>query len=378
MIIRVPITIKLLALVLAAGGLVFFSQGCSLDSRADSLTEPYLHRVETSEIRFEPGYDVLREFAGEVQAGQSSELGFEFPGQLLELYVDEGESVVAGQLLARMDTGLLQAERDQLTAQKAELQAELETAQRNLERVEKLQSEQLASERELDELKGRTRVLQASLQRADAGVEANGIRMAKSELRAPFSASIVQRFLDSGVVVSAGQPVFSLVDAGMREVRAGVPAAIADRLNIDDSVWVLVGEKQIEGRLIAKGPVVDQATRSRVVRVWVADDLPPGGLAYLQIAVPNEQRGAWVPDSAVTEGARGTWVVYAVIDSGDNRAHLESRSVVIHHASENTLFVSGALDDGERVVTSGLHRLAPGQLVRPSAGNLFADAYQGH
>ena len=142
MINRVPMHIKLIALALIAGGLVFFSQGCSLDSRADGLSEPYLHRVETSEVRFEPYYEVMREFAGEVQAGQSSELGFEFPGQLLELYVDEGEAVEAGQLLARMDTGLLQAERDQLNAQKAELQAELETTQRNLARVEKLQSEQ--------------------------------------------------------------------------------------------------------------------------------------------------------------------------------------------------------------------------------------------
>jgi RND family efflux transporter MFP subunit len=366
--------IKLTTLVFTIAFSGFLLQGCNLEGRADIAAEPYLHRVETRTVRFDSSYDVRREFAGEIKAGQSSELGFEFPGQLEELYVDEGDYVVAGQLLAQQDTGLLGAERDELAARRAELQAELETAQRNLERVKRLQSDKLASERELDDLAGRTRVLQASLQRVDAALQANSIRFEKSELRAPFDADIARRLLDSGVVVNAGQAVFSLVDSGVREVRAGVPANMADRMAAGDLVSVRAGKQLVEGLLIAVGPVVDQATRSRVVRVRVADDLPPGGSAYLQIGVPMNQRGAWIPDAAVTEGVRGTWVVYAAQDSGDNRARLESRSVVIHHARGNELFVSGALEEGDRVVTSGLHRLAPGQLVRTGLGDLIADA----
>ena len=282
--------------------------------------------------------------------------------------------MVAGQLLAQLDTRLLEAERNELAAQRAELQAELETAQRNLARVEKLQSERLASERELDDLAGRTRVLEASLQRVDAALQANSIRFEKAELRAPFDAGIAQRLLDSGVVVNAGQAVFSLVEADVREVRAGVPAAIANRLNLGDAITVRADSVVAEGQLIALGPVVDQATRSRVVRVRVAGNLRPGGLAYLQIGVPMDQRGAWVPDSAVTEGVRGTWVVYAAEDVGDARARLEARSVTVHYARENDLFVSGALIQGDQIVTSGLHRLAPGQLVRTGEDKLIADA----
>ena len=362
----------LLALSLAGSAMLL--QGCSLEGRADNSPEPYLHLVQARTVQFEPAYDVVREFAGEIQAGQSSELGFEFPGQLKTLYVDEGDSVVAGQPLAQLDTGLLEAERDELTAQRAELLAELETAQRNFARVERLQSERLASERELDELAGRTRVLQASLQRVDAALQANRIRFEKSELRAPFDAEIAQRLLDSGVVVSAGKAVFSLVDAGVREVRAGVPAAVAEGLGAGEVVRVRSGETLAAGQLIALGPVVDRATRSRVARVRVTNDLPPGDIAYLQITVPVDQRGTWIPDSAVTEGVRGTWVVYAAEDDGDARARLTSRSVVIHHARDNELFVSGALANGDQVVTSGLHRLAPGQLVRMDTGEFIADA----
>jgi hypothetical protein len=95
----------------------------------------------------------------------------------------------------------------------------------------------------------------------------------------------------------------------------------------------------------------------------VAEDWAPGTLAYVALGVPVDTAGAWLPDVAVTEGARGTWVVYAAVGQGDHEAVLESRSVIVHHARGNELFVSGALRDKDRVVATGLHRLAPGQRV---------------
>ena len=364
MIINTKQGFKFAAAFLLAVSSVAALQGCGRESRADATASPYLHRVETAPVRLQPDYRIEREFAGEVQAGQSSRLGFELPGQLEALTVNVGDTVTAGDLMARLDTSLLESERAELTAQRAELQAELETTQRNLERIERLRTEQLASERERDELQGRTRVLQASLQRLDAALQANRTRFEKSELRAPFDAAIAGRLVDLGVVVDAGQPVFQLEQSGVREVRAGVPVALADTLGNGQSVRIRVGQNVTSGQVIGLNPVVDQATRSRTVRVRVTEDWAPGDLAYLQFEVPVATTGAWLPDSAVTEGARGTWVVYAAVDAGDARWRLETRSVVIHHARRNELFVSGALNDSDRVVSGGLHRLAPGQMVR--------------
>jgi multidrug efflux pump subunit AcrA (membrane-fusion protein) len=332
-------------------GILLALGGCNWDTRAAVLDEPYLHLVKTQSVSMQPGYRVEREFAGEVEATQTSELGFEFPGRIEALLVDEGDSVRAGQLLARQDTSLLESERDELTARRAELQAELETAERNLARVERLQADNLVSE------------------------QANRVRLGKSELRAPFDAGIARRLADSGVVVDTGMPVVSLVQSGAREVRAGVPARIADDLAPGDEVLVRVGSQVASGQVAGLGPVVDPLTLSRAVRVRVQEDWPPGQVAYLQTAVPVDSRGAWLPDSAVTEGMRGTWVVYAAVDAGDHRAELEVRSVVIHHVRDNELYVSGALEDGDRVVAAGLHRLAPGQQVRfEDTTRMIADA----
>jgi RND family efflux transporter MFP subunit len=366
--------LKYAGLALIATAAVTITAGCNWDSRADSAP-PELHRVTTVPVEFQPGYRVDREFAGEVQAGQSSRLGFEFAGEVAELYVDIGDAVTAGQALARLDARLLQSERDELQARQAELQAELETAQRNLARIERLQAESLASERELDDLIGRTRVLQASLQRVDAALMANALRLEKSVLKAPFAAVVAERAIDSGAVVAPGAPVFGLVQAAVREVHIGVPDALAAALGRGDTVAVRAGEASADGTVLGLGPVVDQATRSRVVRIGIDEDWAPGELAYVSLGVPVETSGAWLPDTAVTAGARGTWVVYATVDQGDGEALLEARSVVIHHARGNRLFVSGAVNPGDSVVAAGLHRLAPGQRVRTAALQQFAAAH---
>lgn len=344
-------------------------QGCGADSHAAQDSEPYLHNVATHVVSLQPGYLLEREFAGEVRAGQASELGFELAGQVTDLLVDEGDEIERGQVLARLDTNLLESRRDELAAQLEELRAERDTTRRDLERVERLSTENLASERERDNLAGRVRVLEASLDRVAATFEANEIRLAKSELKAPFHSRIAQRHVDSGVVVDAGTPVFTLVESGAREVRAGVPLSIADTLAVGDSIEVRAGDDLVDGQVIQVGAVVNQATRSRAVRVAVDEAWAPGEIAYLKVGVEIDTSGAWLPDSAVTEGVRGTWVVYVAKPEGDGRAVIESRSVVIHHASAARVFVSGALHEGDQVIAGGLHRLAPGQPVRttPSA-----------
>lgn len=362
------------ASVIGAVAAAVLLQGCGPDIHASPAGDTYLHTAKTHTIELRPGYQLEREFAGEVRAGQSSELGFELAGQVTELMVDEGDAIARGQILARLDTELLFSRRGELKAQSEELQAELETIRADFERVARLQRDNLASERELGNLAGRVRVLEASLDRVQATRDANEIRIQKSELRAPFDSRIAARHIDSGVVVDAGTPVFSLVETGVREIRAGVPVKLAEGLEVGRELEVRAGQSDARGQVIQVGPVVNQATRSRAVRVAIDRDWSPGEIAYLGIPVEVEEEGAWLPDTAVTEGVRGTWVVYVAVPQGDGRATLESRSVVIHHASGGRLYVSGAIANGEQIVAGGLHRYAPGQWVRPTEVPTIADA----
>lgn len=350
--------------------------GCWDQGHADASDGAYLHLAQTITARKEESYPFRREYAGEVQAHQSSLLGFELSGQVSRLFVNEGDPVVAGQLLASLDTRLLLARGDELEARKRELSTELALARRNLERVTRLRKDNLASEREQDELQSRTEVLSAGVQRIQAELAANSIRLQQSELRAPFDARIASREVDSGAVVAAGTPVLRLVESARREVRVGLPVTVAEQMRRGDRIQVRVNDQWFSGPVLAIGPAVDQATRSRAVRIGIDQDWSPGALAYVGIDEPVRQNGFWLPDTAVTEGLRGTWVAYIAVDNGDGQYRIEARSVQIHHVHRSRLYVSGALGDGELVLMAGLHRYAPGQVIRVVNNEWIADARQ--
>jgi RND family efflux transporter MFP subunit len=347
-------------------------QACGRDGFAAVEGTAYLHRVNTETVKIELGYLVEREFAGLVKANQNSDLGFELAGRVDRLFVNEGDTVSQGQVLARLDNSLLLSQQDELKARADALISELSLASRNLQRVQQLRQDGLASEREGDELSNRVQVLQASLRELEAAQKANQLRLDKSVLLAPFAARIGSRRVDSGTVVDAGTPVFSLVESGAREVRVGIPPALFSGLQNGDRITVRSGEESIRGTVLARGAAVDPSTRTRPLRILVDALWTPGELAYAQLDQRVELKGAWISETAVTEGIRGTWIVYVAVPQGDATALLETRSVTVHHSAGQRLYVSGALDSGEMLVSNGLHRLAPRQLVKTGAAESFA------
>lgn len=353
---------------------VVLLSGCDWNSQADNMPLPYLHQVAVQPVRLEDHFAVEREFAGQVESRQNPTVAFELPGRISQLLVNEGDAARADEVLARLDTQLLDAARLELEAGAAEITTELDLARRNLARIERLERDQLASEQERDKLSSEVRLLEASLQRNQAALDGNRIRLEKSELRAPFNALIQQRLADEGTVVEAGAPVFNLVESGLREVRAGIPAHLVSGLAVGDRLPIRVASERTQGELIAIGAVVDQGTRSQVLRLAVSANWSPGELAYVAISEPREQRGSWLPDTAATEGLRGSWVAYVALPSGDGQAVLEKRSITVHHALNGMLFVSGALNEDDLVVTGGLHRVAPGQQVRLTQQPVISDA----
>lgn len=91
-----------------------------------------------------------------------------------------------------------------------------------------------------------------------------------------------------------------------------------------------------------------------------------GQLAYLNVVETVKEPGYWVPVSAITDGVRGLWNVYAIVAQSDGSFKLERRDVSVRYATEEQAFVRGALQAGEAIVATGMHRYVPGQTVNPS------------
>jgi multidrug efflux pump subunit AcrA (membrane-fusion protein) len=157
-----------------------------------------------------------------------------------------------------------------------------------------------------------------------------------------------------------------LVEHESVEAWIGLPSTAVARLQ-DTSIHAL----QVEGETFWATvrdvlPEVDLATRTRTVVLTVTPtaerpQLPtPGQMVRMSLLQSNEQAGYWVPTTALSRGQRGLWALLVV--SPDDQT-LQKRDVELMQVDSDRTLVRGLIEAGERYVTTGLHRLTPGQQV---------------
>ncbi|MEM8740643.1 MAG: efflux RND transporter periplasmic adaptor subunit [Pseudomonadota bacterium] len=357
----VSLTVAVGALALVVGGRGVLADRAELAERPQAAPRM---PVETLTLVGEAGYDVTRRFTGQIEAAQTIDLGFENPGTLAEIYVDEGDVVAENSLLAKLDTRLLDAERAQLLAARTALEAQAELARRTEKRRNALNDRGFASDQSLDSISLSLAELMARIAEVEAGLAAIDIRLDKAELRAPFGATISARTRDPGVSLAAGQPILSLMQADAPQFRVGVSPAIADALALGDRVDVRFGTRSVSAELSSILPDLDPATRTRMLLFSLTGDRLPafGTVGELRLTQRIDMAGFWLPISALRDGPRGLWQVMTVTE-GDAGPVIAGEAVEILHAEAERAFVRGTLAPGMEVVTGGPHRVVPGQAV---------------
>ena len=287
-----------------------------------------------------------------------------------------------GAVLARLDQRALDAERLEIEArlksaeaQIVQLEAELELARRTEKRREQLVKNNNISRQSYDEAAFRTRSLEAQLDaakanaaQAEAQLEANGVRLDLSELKAPFAGAITVKYVDEGTVVQPGQAVFQIVENGRLEMRVGVPAAAASGLEIGDTYKARAADKEISVTLLRIVDQISDATRTITAIFGIngePENIRDGSIARLILEKRNDGRGFWLPLTALTEGQRGLWNAYALVPREDGSFVLELRPLDILYAELERAYVRGAFENGELALKTGTHRVVPGLKVRP-------------
>jgi RND family efflux transporter MFP subunit len=331
-------------------------------------------RVPTAEIEPRPNYRVKRSFIGRVEALQESSIGFELDGLLQTVGVDEGDTVEAGEVLARLDRSRLNARRQELVAALNQARANLSLAEITLKRFRGVLKAGGVTAQALDEAKESRNVAEAALTLARSRIATIDVDLGKTELRAPFDALVTHRSVDQGQVLPAGQPVLTLQQRGHREVRVGVSGRFADAVTVDDEFTVTVAGQTFAGKVKAVLPVRAASTRTVDVIVALGEGsqrLRTGELARLELTEHIEQSGYWLPLAALAEGNRGLWTSYAVEPLAGaaplGATHrLVPHTVEILYEESDRVFARGTLQAGDVIVTAGLHRVVPGQTVRLS------------
>ncbi len=335
--------------------------------------------VETATARLQDSYRAVRRFPGRINAAQVSDVGFQVGGEVIEVLVEVGDGVAAGDPLARLDPERLRLRLEEIAAARAEAEASLKRAEAALKRTLDLFADGFATEADVDDATAerdrfRARVRQLARSRENAGVDLDD-----ATLRAPFGGVVVGRYLDAGATVAAGQPVLRINAKGSLDAIVGVPARFAGRIDVGDDFEIASRDVSARARVTGIGDEIDTATQTVAIRLEIREDpgLIPGGLVRLELEEERRGRGAWTPALALSESFRGLWSVYVVEDVADGVGTVARKDVEIIHIGNERVYVRGALEDGDRVIAAAPFRFVPGQKVRIVGGRTPASPAPG-
>jgi len=329
---------------------------------------------------------------GTLTAWDEVPVGTEATGlRVVEVAVEEGQRVVAGQVLARLNDTLLRAAAEQNAARQvraraviaqqeaqiAEAEATLAEARANLGRAESLRRSEALSAQNADSR--RTAVLTAearlttarqglALARADLALvaaEARELteRLAQTEIRAPFDGILSSRTARVGQVPQAmNAELFRLIRDGRVELVAEVPDQDLARVRPGQSVSIqpaAEGAPALTGVVDRVGPVVDAASRLGRVHVRLAEDAPvrPGQFARALISLSRAE-ALMVPESAVVVGELGARVFVL----GEGR-RVSARPVTVGTRRDGLVEILAGLALGEPVVVAGAGFIKDGDPV---------------
>ncbi len=320
------------------------------------------HPVETGQVRV---IDTDRQFAlsGVARAADRARLAFQVGGRLVERMVDIGESVERGQLIARLAQPEFAPAAEAAAARVRQLETQVAQAERDLKRVEQLKADAAATQQELESAQSRLDGLQASLAQARADASRARRLLAETRLQAPVAGTVAEILVQPGEFVSPGQPVIALSGgSGGLEVEIGLPenllgeVAVGDRA---DLVMPIMGG-EITGRVTELATAADGAGQlfPAVLTLDDAPDLRAGTTVTWRLRSDQPER-LTVPVSAIAStGGRGQPRVFRV---DDDRAR--SVPVTLGVVVGERVVVDADLAPGDTVVTLGLDGLVDGRAV---------------
>ncbi|MFY9326539.1 MAG: efflux RND transporter periplasmic adaptor subunit [Georgfuchsia sp.] len=320
---------------------------------AESITAEAVRPALVERVAATPGFgaDV---FSGEIRARHETDLAFRISGKIAAREVETGDAVKPGTVLARLDP-------DDVKLRFAEAEAQYAPAEAEVKRYRDLRAQNFISQSALDARESAFRAARAQLELARN-------QQSYAVLRADRAGVVTLVAAEAGQVVAAGQPVMRLALPGEPEVVISIPEnrlkAFQSAKRLTVALWSAPG-KHYAGRIRELAPAADAATRTFAARISIVDadaDVRLGMSASVRLTTDREQQVFVVPQSALTriDGKPTVWVVDAKAQTVAPRA-----VTVVEFDANDRVAVADGLNAGDLVVTAGVHKLLPGQKVRP-------------
>ncbi|MBV9861549.1 MAG: efflux RND transporter periplasmic adaptor subunit [Alphaproteobacteria bacterium] len=325
---------------------------------------------------------VLLHGIGTVQAFNMVTIKSRVDGQIIQVAFTEGEEIKAGAPLLQIDPRPYQAALEQAQAGKAKDEAQLVSAQADLERYTQLVGSGYQTRQSYDQQKALVAQLQASIKGDEAQINAARINLGYTQIYSPIDGRLGARLVDIGNLVHATDNTGLVTITQLKPIFVSftLPQDTVDKIREEQAKAPLVvrayrgddKEQLAEGKLTLVDNIIDQATGTIHLKAAFPNTderLWPGEFVNVRLILSVRHGAPTIPAETMQDSPTGRFVYVIKSDST-----VERRAVEIAAEQDGMAVIAKGLSPGEKVVVNGQYRLTDGARVEPAAAPASAPA----
>ncbi|GHD41030.1 RND family efflux transporter, MFP subunit [Marinobacter persicus] len=304
---------------------------------------------------------------GVIEAVKQSTVSAQTSGTVVELPFDVDDSVMAGDLIARLDDTEQRSRLRQAQANLDEALSGLQDARQQYDRIEAIHERGLVSRQEFDSASNNLSAARARVERAQAAVEEAREQLDYTRVIAPYGGIVTERHVEIGESVSPGQPLLSGLSLEQLRVVVDLPQQYADLARSEQQATVTLSD----GRVLDTGemtfyPYANPETHTFRLRMRLTEPngtLFPGMLVKVQVPVASRE-ALWIPATALVRRSE-LRAVFVLNDEDQPRL----RQVRTGTRQNGQLEVLSGVSAGERVVANPAVLVGSERLALPGSAN---------
>jgi RND family efflux transporter MFP subunit len=331
----------------------------SAASAAFDFQLPVVRIVEVSTTQYAPEVRLT----GEIQARIQTNLSFRITGKFINRLAEVGDHVTAEQVLAIVDPRDQKADVDNAKAAVASAEALLVQATATFERQQALLGNGFTTRAAYDQAKATLDANSAQVDSSRAALRSAEEQLSFTELKAGANGIIVGRNAEIGEVVQPGKTVFTLAEDGARDGVFNIYESLIGLRPRDLPIDIILqSDPSVRTSAIVRevSPTVDPKSGTVKVKLGLISTPPEMtlGAGVTGVAAISPREAIILPWSALFEwdGKPSVWV----LEKGNS---VSPRAISIESFATGVIVVASGLEPGEKVVTSGIQFLRPGQRV---------------
>ena len=321
---------------------------CSADKNSENLVShnSKAKKVKTIQVKKEKGNSELS-YSGIIIPKVTTPLSFQLPGTLQQVYVEEGDHVKKGQIIASQDRTSYESSFYAANAMQKQ-------AQDAFDRLKTVYEKGSLPEIKWEEVKSK-------LEQANSAAEIAKQNLRHCEIKAPVDGVIGSRNAEVGSTILPGRTIFKLVNIKNVYVRVAVPENEINQIKKGQKVNLIVpaiGQKVYDGQVDKIGVMANPISKTYEIKIRVNNknfELKPGMVCSVDVFIKNEDSYVLVPYQAVIKNGDDLHYVFCV---NMKTNMVKKRPIEVAGLMNNKIQIVSGVEFGDVLVIQGQHKLS--------------------